>query len=239
MAYSLYCMKICLFSQQLDLDPETLEGIERVSKYLSLVYNPYFLKASVGADAAINDIAMFKQLYEYIDYDGPIATAALEVLSRHGWYTSQTTVVFSLFSSKLSLDEKSRIASRMLTFKPPAKGKLGKPLFQDLTPSTKIEDLLGPDSFLFFSILEAGWEWLSTDPSKWKEDPGFKELEQFVRTVKVTNDAAERGVKLISDYSKILTKDPATRVKLLQGVEMDRKINPDFRKCTLNNKTQW
>ena len=60
-----------------------------------------------------------------------------------------------------------------------------------------------------------------------------------MRTVKVTNDTAERGIKLISDYSKILTKDPVNRIKMLQGVEMDRKINPDFKKSTLNNKIRW
>ena len=89
------------------------------------------------------------------------------------------------------------------------------------------------------AILGAGWQWLNKDPAQWREDPDYKELADFVRTVKVTNDTAERGIKLISDYSKILTKDPVNRIKMLQGVEMDRKINPDFKKSTLNNKIRW
>ena len=52
------------------------------------IYIPYFLKASVGADAAFNDVSLYKQFTDYIDVEGPIATAALEVLSRHGWYTA-------------------------------------------------------------------------------------------------------------------------------------------------------
>ena len=239
MAFSLYCMEMQLFSDQLDLDAETLDGLKRLSLFLSVIYNPYFLKASVGADAAINDMAIFNQLYDFIDIDGPIATSALEVLSRHGWYTAQSTVVFSLFSNKLSDDEKSRVAARILTFEPPEKVKLGKPDFKELEKSTKIEDLVGPGSYLFFSILGAGWPWLNKDPAQWREDPDYKELADFVRTVKVTNDTAERGIKLISDYSKILTKDPVNRIKMLQGVEMDRKINPDFKKSTLNNKIRW
>ena len=64
-------------------------------------------------------------------------------------------------------------------------------------------------------------------------------MECFVRTVKVTNDVAEHGVKIISDYSKILTHNNSLRRKLLQGVEMSRKINPNFKKMTLNKNTRW
>ena len=44
---------------------------------------------------------------------------------------------------------------------------------------------------------------------------------------------------MISDYSKILTKDNELRRKLLQGVEMSRKIHPNFNKKTLNTDTRW
>ena len=58
---------------------------------------------------------------------------------------------------------------------------------------------------------------------------------QFVRTVKVTNDVAERGVKLAADYATILTKDDEIRDRLLQGVERCRRLFPDFKKQTLNS----
>ena len=45
-------------------------------------------------------------------------------------------------------------------------------------------------------------------------------MEDFVRQVKVTNDVAERGCGIITEYSQILTKDDNWRGKLLQGVEM-------------------
>ncbi|KAF0313314.1 hypothetical protein FJT64_016134 [Amphibalanus amphitrite] len=46
----------------------------------------------------------------------------------------------------------------------------------------------------------------------------------------VTNDVAERGVKLVTDYMEILTKDDTTREFLLQGVELHRRKFPDFQK---------
>ena len=239
MAWCLHCLKMLLFIRQLNADELTQEGLVRLGIFFVCVYIPYFLKASVGADAAFNDLSLYKQLVDYIDVDGPIATAALEVLSRHGWYTAEETVPFCLFSSRLSLDQKSRIAARILSFDPPESITLGKPVFQELQDKTELHDLVGPKSYVLFSILGIDYEWLQQKPEEWESSSDYKEMESFVRTVKVTNDVAERGVKIISDYSKILTHDNSLRRKLLQGVEMSRKINPDFKKMTLNKNTRW
>ena len=55
-----------------------------------------------------------------------------------------------------------------------------------------------------------------------------------MRNVKTVNDCAERGVKMISEYAAILTKDEKVRDWLLQGVEANRKKFPDFNVKTLN-----
>ena len=59
-------------------------------------------------------------------------------------------------------------------------------------------------------------------------------MRDYVRTVKVTNDIAERGVKLISDYATILTNDDEMRSLLLHGVERNRKMFPNVKKSVLN-----
>ena len=50
----------------------------------------------------------------------------------------------------------------------------------------------------------------------------YVEAEQFVKTVKVTNDVAKRGVKIASDYAIILTRDSKIRQMFFQVVEKDR-----------------
>ena len=50
--------------------------------------------------------------------------------------------------------------------------------------------------------------WLSKDPRDWQEDTEYKKAEQFLRTV---NDCAECGVKMISEYAAILTKNEKVR----------------------------
>ena len=69
----------------------------------------------------------------------------------------------------------------------------------------------------------------------WKDDPDFKTVENFVQTVKTTNDTAERAVKLMTDYAQILTKDEDMRQWILQAVDEKRKKYPDFSKKTLNH----
>ena len=46
--------------------------------------------------------------------------------------------------------------------------------------------------------------------------------EQFIKTVKVTNDVAKQGVKIASDYANILTRDSKIRQMFFQVVEKDR-----------------
>ena len=239
MAFCIFCLKMLLLIQQLDLDEWTREGLVRLGVFFAIVYVPHFLKSSVGADAAVNDLYLYKQLVRFIDVDGPIATAALEVLSRHGWYTAEETVTFCLCSNKLSNDEKSRVAARILSYDTPESVTLGKPTFQELHEKTELHYLVGPKSYALFSILGLDYDWLLQKPEDWDSFPEYLELREFVRTVKVCNDAAERGVAMISDYSKILTKDNELRRKLLQGVEMSRKIHPNFTKKTLNTDTRW
>ena len=48
-------------------------------------------------------------------------------------------------------------------------------------------------------------------------------MKEFINSMLVTNDAAERGIKITSDFINILTKDPAEWQELLQTVEYTRK----------------
>ena len=75
--------------------------------------------------------------------------------------------------------------------------------------------------------------WLRKPPSTWASYETYQVLKHFVRNLRVTNDCAERGVALISDYIQIVTKNQDQRQHLLQGVESHRKIFPNATKSTL------
>ena len=59
--------------------------------------------------------------------------------------------------------------------------------------------------------------------AEWNQNQNYIKALEFVRTVKVVNDPAERGIKLATDFSKSLTEDSAMRSLIFQVVEEDRK----------------
>ena len=91
-------------------------------------------------------------------------------------------------------------------FDPPESITLGQPVFQELHQNIELYNLVGPKSYLLLSSMGTDYEWLRQKPEEWKSGRDYKEMESFVRTVQVTNNVAERGIKIISDYSKIFTK---------------------------------
>ena len=54
-----------------------------------------------------------------------------------------------------------------------------------------------------------------------------------MKSLKVVNDVAERGVKLITDFNNLLTKDEEQKQYVLQVVHKCRKLYPDVSKHTL------
>ena len=236
-AFGIYSNKALAFSEQLDLDPDMVSDLKRFCSFFVTLYIPHFLSSSIGADAAINDLTFYKQLFDYRTVDPGLAEAALSVMARHGWYLVPQMVPFSLFSSKMDDDSKSALATKILSFEDtkPSSYPLIKPVFPAITSTTQLTDLVGPDSYMFFHILGISYEWIKVSPSHWEEYDSYKEAREFVRTTKVVNDLAERGIKMISDYAMILTNDEEMRVQLLQGVELNRRKYPDFKKKTLNS----
>ena len=64
----------------------------------------------------------------------------MAVLRRYLWYLTPEIAVFSLFSNKISTDQKSRLASRKLTYKSniPESNKLIEPKFPKIDEKNRL-----------------------------------------------------------------------------------------------------
>ena len=235
-AFGIYSLKALAFSEQLQVDDETVEGLIQFCNFITTVYIPHFLASSIGCNSAVNDYILFKKLFSYRDVDPQLAEEALVVMRRHCWYLVPELITFSLFSTKLSQDEKSRLASKLLTLQSKKLGiyPLEKPKFPKIDEKIQLVDLITPESFKFFDILGLDHSWLALNPDKWVEEESYRKAESFVKTVKVTNDVAERGVKMAQDFAHILTKDDDIRSMIYQGVGRNRRMFPSFKKSVLN-----
>ena len=184
-------------------------------------------------------------MLEFKKHNKAVADTVLDKFYRHTWYLNQCYAPFSLFSKKLSNQEKAEIALELSKVKAPKKYSCGYPTpvpMSQLTLKdgleTKLSDFVGAESLFMFDRLSFSREWLDKPVDTWKNYQSFREMEKWVRTVLVTNDAAERGVKIVSDYSQILTKDEDDLQNLLQVVEQHRREYKDVNKATLNKASQ-
>ena len=182
-------------------------------------------------------------MLKYQTSNKAIATAVLDKLFGHTWYLNQCYAPFSLFSKKVSDLEKAEIALKLLKVKPPKEYSKGYPMPVPLREldlkdglDLKLSEFVGTESLFMFDQLGFSKEWLGKPVDTWKNYESFCKMETWVRNLKVTNDTAERGVKLVSDYCDSLTKDSDDLQNLLQVVEEHRREFPDVNvnKATLN-----
>ena len=88
------------------------------------------------------------------------------------------------------------------------------------------------ESHYIFDVMNFDKSLLEIPVNEWNIHEGFIKLKDFLNTLLVINDAAERGIKLASDYKDILTKVGEEKESIIQIVEFtSRKISD----CKKNN----
>ena len=107
----------------------------------------------------------------------------------------------------------------------------GKPEFPELeeTESYDISDYIGPDSIGFFTILGLDTDFLEESVKDWAASPTYQAAKAAVKNLPVVNDAAERGVKITSDFIDSARNEERFQT-VLQVVENDRRKVPNQRK---------
>ena len=236
MARNIYSIKMFMFAEKLNYEDEMKEKLLRICRFLSLFYTTYWLKSPCAADAPLNDLSFIKDLMSYAETDPQLAGAILDKTKNHLWYLTQEVVPFALFShnEQLSSAMKEKIALKIFNMARPESFRQGKPVFPVINQSTTLVDLIGPESSFIFEALSLPSDWLTKPSEQWQYDHDYMIAENFVTTVKVVNDLAERGIKMISDFATVITTDERQRQYLLQAVEFHRQKYDSFKKKTLN-----
>jgi hypothetical protein len=77
-------------------------------------------------------------------------------------------------------------------------------------------DLINYKSIRMFKRFEISTHFLRIDPAHWDNQEDFKTGKQIINAMKIVNDTAERGVKLMEEYNTKFTKDEEQKQFLLQ-----------------------
>ena len=70
----------------------------------------------------------------------------------------------------------------------------------------EIFDFISKHSYRFFERFNLPSNFLEQDPQSWEINEQYKHCLDVVKKIKVVNDAAERGIKLVQEYNSVLTK---------------------------------
>ncbi|KAK2708416.1 hypothetical protein QYM36_014133, partial [Artemia franciscana] len=106
----------------------------------------------------------------------------------------------------------------------------------DSAKNKNLEHFVTAKSAKLFHIMDLPDGFLTVDPDLWEDRHDYKLASETVRSLKVVNDHAERGVALIQEYSGFITQDESQLQFLLQVVNEHRRVYPDSRKQTLSGQ---
>ncbi|ESO01544.1 hypothetical protein HELRODRAFT_174506 [Helobdella robusta] len=83
------------------------------------------------------------------------------------------------------------------------------------------------------NCLDIPQNFLSSSPDMWNNDNDYIIGQRKVRSLKVVNDAADKGVALIQEFNRVVTNDEDQKEYLLQVIEKHRKDFPNPKKSTI------
>jgi hypothetical protein len=221
MAKVIYAIKIWLFRSQFNMTASEEQGIRDFATFSVVVHLRAWISAPDAAEAPLNDFRLMRQLLKYPHTS--ISAATSKKLSLHLWYLSEELVGLALYDSRLSDESKQMMLTAMeeeAPDQPPKRPNLKSDVFLN---DHGLEQFCTSNSKRLFQIL---------DVEMHQQDQASK----VIAGLAVVNDRAERGVALIQEFNKKLTKNEAQLQFLLQVVSDHRKQFPSCTKHAIVEK---
>jgi hypothetical protein len=232
MAKAIYCLKIFLFRDEFVLSQKEQNAICDICIFIVSVY------IEAAAKAPYQDFRVLSKLFAYQAIDRDISYVALQKLSNHLWYLSPEVVALAFFDPNLPFESKMKMVNALnreteLSIKNEKRIQI---LIDEIPEiiNDGIEQFVSSETREFFKRFDLNDEFLMTDPSTWHQNESFVKGLELVNKLKVVNDSAERGVKLMEDYNKLFTKNEQQKQYVLQIVSDYRRKFPNSKKATLS-----
>ena len=226
MARVIYAIKIVLFHSQFRMTKSEKEGMKRFVMFATHHYVGSWFSAPLAPSAPRTDLELLKQFERYEDEE--ISKAAVNALCRHLWYLSEELISLAFFDEAIPLEIKRQMVTALQNkgSEVPPKRKHRDFTLTNLQNKT-LADFVTSSSRIFFERLSLPSSFLEVDPAEWSSLDDYKISSNFVKSMSVVNDTAERGVALIQNFSNHLTKNEEQLQYILQVVEKHRQTFPN------------
>lgn len=237
MSKAIYSLKMYLFRSQFKLTEFEKSAILQINAFIIKCYITHWFVAHRAEKAPLADLKLLRALHNYPNKK--VSEIACKKIVHHLYYFSEECVMFSLWDDDVSSKTKSLIAKKITSHNfDDDEGSDGSEEDGSKTETRKKYDLKIKDiaAFLradnerilldlvthksqhFFKRFCIPMDFLEREQSEWEHCADFLKGKDVVRNLKVTNDAAERGIKLLSDYNQSITKDHKQQTYLLQVI---------------------
>lgn len=101
----------------------------------------------------------------------------------------------------------------------------------------KISDFTSKNTNKFFEAISLNSDFLKENPETQSNNPiYYRELQQSVAKLRITNDTAERGMILIQKNNNLSTKSEEQTQFILRVMAQHRKIFPSITKTAVNKQ---
>lgn len=78
------------------------------------------------------------------------------------------------------------------------------------------QKIITNNSKKLFDRFEISQDFLQLDPMHWKDQDSYKKGKKIINSLRVVNDTAERGVKLMEEFNSKFTNDESQKQIVLQ-----------------------
>lgn len=234
MAKATYSLKIYLFRDEFKLSKQEEFGIRQVCMFVVKCYVRSWFQAASAPLAPNNDLLLLKTLKQYEGINNELSKCALKKFLGHLWYLSEELVALAFFDDHVSQETKVKMVEALKTEDndEPLKRVRVDP---DVVLKKNLSDFVSSKSLRFFELLNIPTDFLQKDVKEWEEDDSYMSGKAVVRSLRVVNDVAERGVALMEEYNKLHTRDEEQKQYLLLLVKQFRNKYPNSKKSTLMN----
>ena len=198
MAKAIYYVKMYMVLPQLNANAlvtaEQATQVERMSRYIILLYARYFLQTALTSAAPNLDLTFWRNVMRYRTIDQQISQAVEESVHRQMFYLTEELVVLALCDKHTTAVEKEMIVKALLQAGRPQEFPPMKPQFKvhlllnKAHDEPSLHDFIGPRSWLIFKLLDVRVQWMQYPADQWDTQEEYRRFFNVVNKIIVVSD---------------------------------------------------
>jgi len=225
MAKAIYTLKLYLFRTEFKLSKLEENSLFQITSFIVKCYVIYWIYAVEAASAPLNDIKFLRELKKYEEIDKNVSEVAISKFINHLYYLTEECAAFALFDESIDVNTKVMMAKNINE-----QINIDEPEVHAKKLNLKMSEittfLSKPDKEILVSLLSQKSanifqrfkieNFLHIHPSEWFNSSAYQKGKTIIEQLRIVNDSAERGVKLVEDYNNSITRDETQKQFLLQ-----------------------